>query len=102
MRSLPIAVLFSLVSLVAAFSKRGHSIRHAHARSRCHSSIGGIYNQTDIKQNQTATDGNQNHTATDGNQNHTATDGNQNHNVTGGGLYKLVDQYKGQDFLDEA
>ncbi|KAF8498638.1 concanavalin A-like lectin/glucanase domain-containing protein [Russula emetica] len=79
MRSLPIAVLFSLVSLVAASNKRGHTLRYTHARStsRCHVKKGG-------KQNQTVTNGNRNHTVTKG---------------TG---YRLVDQYKGRDFLDEA
>lgn len=68
MRSLPIAVLFSLVSLVAsaAFSKRGHTLRNTRARSRCYAKSGGMQNQTD-------------------------------------GIWgQLVDQYKGQDFLDEA
>jgi hypothetical protein len=75
MRSLPIAVLFSLVSFVAAFSKRAHTLRNTHARSRYYAETGGMQNQRDVKQNQTVTDG------------------------TG---YQLVDQYKGQDFLDEA
>ena len=76
MRSLPIVVLFSLVSLVAAFSKRGHTLRNTRSRSRCYAKTGGmIQNQTDVKQNQPVTDGNG---------------------------YQLVDQYKGQDFLDEA
>ena len=86
MRSLPIAVLFSLVSLAAAFSKRGHTFRYTRARSRRYAvaETGGMQNQTDVKQNQPVMDGNQNQT------------------VTGGNGYQLVDQYKGQDFLDEA
>ena len=84
MRSLPIAVLFSLVSLVAGFNKRGHTFRYTRVRSGCYVETGGKQNQTDAKQNQPVPDGNQNQTA------------------TGGHGYQLVDQYKGQDFLDES
>lgn len=78
MRSLSIVVLFSLVSLVAAaaFSKSRHTPRYTHPRrsARCHAKTGGTQNQTDVKQNQP---------------------------VTSGNGYQLVDQYKGQDFLNE-
>ena len=88
MRSLPIAVLFSLVSLVAAFSKSGHTLRnvHMHARkSGCNSTAAvGNKNQTDLMQNQTA-----------------STPGTPTQPAMGRNVYQLVDQYKGKDFLDE-
>lgn len=78
MRSLLIVALFSLVSFVAGFNKRGHTLRNTHARSRCHSKRGGTQNQT-------------------------VTNGIQNRPVTNSSAgYQLVDQYKGQDFLNEA
>ena len=100
MRSLPIVVLFSMVSLVAAFSNNGHTLRHTHAR-RCKTKTGGMMNQTDVKQNQTVAYGKQNQTVSDGKQNQTATTGKQNQTVTNGSPYQLVDQYVGADFLDE-
>src|SRR6266446_2476016 len=127
MRLLSIAVLFSLVSLVAALSERGHSHGNIHARRRCRAKTGGKQNRTDRVVHQTG--GNQNHT--DGNPqnqtagippnhtagippNHTAgippnhTAGIPPNHTAGippkqtGGKYQLVDQYKGQDFIDEA
>lgn len=122
MRSLPIAVLFSLVSVVAAFGKNGHTLRHTHVpRSNCHpktdetknqtsamqGQTDGIQNQTVGMQNQAASGGMKNQTGgmsnqTDVKQNQTAQDVKQNQTVTNGSRYKLVDQYTGQDFLDEA
>lgn len=105
MRSLPITVLFSLVSLVAAFGKKGHITRNTHVQSRCYHK-----NQTDVNQNQTTTDVNQNQTATVVNQNQTAavvdpnqnvTGGTQNQNVSIASQYRVVAHYAGKDFLDE-
>jgi hypothetical protein len=82
MRSLRIAVLSSLVSSVVAFSKRGHTLRNTHTRSsRCYAKTDGVQNQT---------------------QNQTVTDEKQNRPAAIGMGYRPVDQYKGQDFLDEA